>query len=322
MFRHTSHSLPVISLFWSYYWNTSLCVSRNNDTFFLFHSMNNYQQQAAITVCSLLLLVSGGNARLPVDVRVGYPPSRVAWWGDVLVMLCVSFPMQYLYPSFIKLFDLYGFVLDSKLHSLPWKSWRQWNPPQIHNPPERTYRAVQKGGHEEYSWAFSPSHRKAQQTPMDLDWHFKSCCFHHFLKCCQRWSHISRCEDPQLPAQMVLEGRGGWKAAVLCWLQRLQGATRGIKGPVSFLGKLLMTMRWKSDSIPKTCCAAAVVWRWIQLKRATQTVQWIYLTWSNAWAKMQCFALSIAIAVSNCYSTLFPSMTMSFHLRAIVFTWT
>lgn len=152
---------------------------------------------------------------------------------------------------------------------------------------------------------------------MDLDGHFKSCCFHYILKCWQRRSHASRCEDPQLPAQTALEGRGGWKASVLCWLQ---GATRGIKGPVSFLEKLLMTMRWKSDSIPITCWAAAVVWRWTQLKRATQTTQCIYLAWSNAWAKMQGFGLSLAIAVSNCCSTLFPSVAQSFQLRTIVFT--
>lgn len=236
MFWHTSHSLPA-SLFQSYYWITSLCVSRNNDTFFLFCRMNSYQHQAATTVCLCLLLVSGGNARLPGDVREGYPTSRAAWWGNVFVMLYVSFSMQYLYPSFIKLFDLYGFVFDSELHSLPRKSWSQWNPPQFHNPPGRTYRALQKGGHEEYLWAFSPSHKKAQQMPMDLDWHFKSSCFHHFFKYWQRRSHISRCEDPQLPAQTALEGRGGWKASVLCWMQHLQGATRGIKGPVSFLEK-------------------------------------------------------------------------------------
>lgn len=58
-----------------------------------------------------------------------------------------------------------------------------------------------------------------------------------FFKYWQRRSHISRCEDPQLPAQTALEGRGGWKASVLCWMQHLQGATRGIKGPVSFLEK-------------------------------------------------------------------------------------
>lgn len=164
-------------------------------------------------------------------------------------------------------------MLNSEFHSLPQKSWSQWNPPQFHTPPERTHRALQKSGHEEYLWTFCPSHMKAQQMPMDLYWQFKSCCFDHFLKCWQRRSHISRCGDPQLPAQTVLEGRAGWKASVLCWLQHLQGATRGIKGPVPFLEKLLMTMRWKSDSIPITCWAAAVVWRWIQLKRATQTIQ-------------------------------------------------
>lgn len=68
----------------------------------------------------------------------------------------------------------------------------------------------------------------------------------------------------------MLEGSSGWETSVLCWLQSLQGATRGIKGPVSFLGELLMTRRRKSDSILKTCCAPAVVWKWIQLKRAIQ----------------------------------------------------
>lgn len=217
---------------------------------------------------------------------------------------------------------IWSILCKTELHSFPQKSWSQWNPTQFHNPPQKTYRALQKGGHDEYLWTFSPSHREAQQMPMDLDWHFKSCCFHHFLKCWQRRSHISRCEDPQLPAQTALEGRAGWKALVLCWLQLLQGATRGIKGPVSFLEKLLMTMRWKSDLILITCCAAAVVWRWTQLKRATQAVQCIYLAWSNTWAKMQGFGLSLAIAVSNCYSTLFPSMTQSFQLRTIGFTWT
>lgn len=147
------------------------------------------------------------------------------------VMLSVSFSMQYFYTGFIKLFHLCGFVLDSELHSLPQKSWSQWNPPQFHSPPERTHRALQKGGHEEYLWAFSPSHKKAQQTPMDLDWHFKSYCFLHFLKCWQRRSHMSRCEDPQLPAQTVLEGRGGWKKSVLCCCSTCKeqpGALRGL----------------------------------------------------------------------------------------------
>lgn len=118
---------------------------------------------------------------------------------------------------------------------------------------------LQKGGHEEYLRAFSPSHKKAQQMPMDLDWYFKSCCFHHFLKCWQRRSHISRCEDPQLPAQTALEGRVGWKASVLCWLQHLQGATRGIKGSVSFLEKVINDHEMKkwfntNNLLCSSCC--------------------------------------------------------------------
>jgi len=72
------------------------------------------------------------------------------------------------------------------------------------------------------------------------------------------------------PFADVQEGGGGWEPSALCCLR---GASRGIQRPVSFLGKLLMTTRRKSDSIAKTCCAPAVVWKWIQLKRATQTVQ-------------------------------------------------
>lgn len=118
MFRRTSHSLPA-SVFQSYYWNTSLCVSKNEGIFFLLHSshMNKYQHQAATAAClpccwSLVAMLA-----LPVDVREGRPPSSVSWWWDDSVVLWVSFSMQCFCPSFNNDLTYWDLMSDSDLHS-------------------------------------------------------------------------------------------------------------------------------------------------------------------------------------------------------------